>query len=341
MTKLAPHITSFLRDYMPRQRGYSPQSCETYAFSYRLLFDFAATRLRVRPSMLMIEDLDAPMILAFLAHIEQERGNGASTRNVRLAAIKAFMRYIEHKVPSVLEQVGRVHAIPNKRHDQKLIRHLTMDEVRAILNAPDLASRSGIRDRAMMHLCFAGGLRVSELVGVLTENLALQHGASITVQGKGRKQRCLPLWKETARDLRAWLSVRGSVRVPELFVNAQGEPMTRAGFEYVLDKHVGKAAKTCPTLRNRSISPHQLRHSCAVVMLQATHDIRKVALWLGHADIRTTEVYLRMDPSEKLEAVEAVVPPDLRRGRFKAPDELISSLLSDLEAPARSREAPT
>jgi integrase/recombinase XerD len=237
-------------------------------------------------------------------------------------------------VPSALEQIGRVHAIPAKRHDQKLVRHLTMEEVRAILNAPDLATRSGVRDRAMMHLCFAGALRVSELVGVLTENLSLQRGASVTIRGKGRKERCLPLWKDTARDLRAWLSVRGAVRVPELFVNAQDEPMTRAGFEYVLDKHVGKAAETCTSLRHRSVSPHQLRHSCAIIMLQATHDIRKVALWLGHADIRTTEVYLRMDPSEKLEAVEAVVPPELRGGRFKAPDALIASLLSDLEAPA-------
>lgn len=331
MTELAPLITGFLRDYMPQQRGYSPQSCETYAFSFKLLFNFAARRLGTRPSLLTIEDLDAPMIVAFLAHIEQDRGNSAATRNVRLAAIKAFMRYLEHKVPSTLEQIGRIHAIPTKRHDQKLIRHLTMQEVREILNAPDLATRSGIRDRAMMHLCFAGGLRVSELVGVLTENLSLRNGASVTVLGKGRKERCLPLWKDTARDLRAWLSVRGDLRVPELFVNAQGDPMTRAGFEYVLDKHVSKAAESCASLRDRRVSPHQLRHGCAVVMLQATRDIRKVALWLGHADIRTTEVYLRMDPSEKLEAVEAVIPPELRRGRFKAPDALIASLLSDLE----------
>jgi site-specific recombinase XerD len=204
-----------------------------------------------------------------------------------------------------------------------------MEEVRAILNAPDVATRSGVRDRAMMHLCFAGGLRVSELVGVLLENVSLQRTPSVMVRGKGRKERCLPLWKETARDLRAWLALRGSVRVPELFVNAAGDPMTRAGFEYVLDKHVRAAALGCPSLRDRTVSPHQLRHSCAVIMLQATRDIRKVALWLGHADIRTTEVYLRMDPSEKLEAVEAVVPPELRRGRFKAPDALIASLMAD------------
>jgi integrase/recombinase XerD len=329
MTLLAPLITGFLRDYMPRQRGYSPHSCETYAHSFRLLFAYAAKRTRTKPSQLHLEQLDAALILDFLGHIERERGNGATTRNLRLAAIKTFMRYVEHRVPAALEQIGQIHAIPTKRHDQPLIRHLTMEEVRAILNAPDLTMRLGLRDRAMMHLCFAAGLRVSELVGAMTANLSLQRTPSLLIQGKGRKERCLPLWKETAADLRAWLTVRGNVRVPELFVNAEGTPMTRAGFEYVLDKHARAAAERCPSLRRRSVSPHQLRHSCAVLMLQATHDLRKVALWLGHADIRTTEVYLRMDASEKLEAVEAVIPPELRRGRFKAPDALIASLLED------------
>lgn len=330
MTPIAPLITSFLRDYMPRQRGYSPHSCEAYALSFKLLFMFAAKRLHTKPTQLSIEQLDAPTILDFLAHIERDRGNGAATRNLRLAAIKTFMRYVEYQVPSALEQIGQIHAIPVKRHDQKLVRHLTMEEVRAILNAPDLATRPGVRDRAMIHLCFAAGLRVSELVGTMLANLSLQRTPSLVVEGKGRKERCLPLWKATTADLRAWLTVRGPVRVPELFVNAEGAPMTRAGFEYVLSKHARMAAERCPSLRGRPISPHQLRHSCAVIMLQATHDIRKVALWLGHADIRTTEVYLRMDPSEKLEAVEAVVPPELRRGRFKAPDALIASLLEDV-----------
>jgi integrase/recombinase XerD len=238
MTPLAPLITSFLREYMPSQRGYSPQTCDTYAISFKLLLQYAAKRMGTRPSRLFIEQLDAPLIVDFLAHIEQERGNGSSTRNLRLAAIRAFMRYVEHHVPSALAQIGQIEAIPVKRHDQKLIRHLTMEEVRAILNAPDLAKRSGVRDRAMLHLCFAGGLRVSELVGILLENVALDRTPSVRVRGKGRKERSLPLWKDTARDLRAWLSVRGAMRTPELFVNAEGAAMTRAGFEYVLDKHV-------------------------------------------------------------------------------------------------------
>ena len=326
MTPIAPLITNFLREHMPREQGCSPHTCETYAHAFKLLFGFASKRLGIKPSQICIEQIDAALILDFLAHIEGQRGNCAATRNGRLAAVKAFIRYVEFRVPSALEQARQIHAIPSKRHDQALVRHLTIDEVRAILNAPDTTTRLGIRDRAMLHLCFAGGLRVSELVGLPLANVSLERTPGIRVLGKGRRERCLPLWKETAADLRAWMAVRGAPPVPELFVNAEGAAMTRAGFEYILDKHVCSARKSCPSLSGRSVSPHQLRHSCALTMLQATRDIRKVALWLGHADIRTTEIYLRVDPSEKLEAVEAVLPLGLRRGQFKAPDALIASL---------------
>jgi len=326
VTPIAPLITGFLREHMPIHQGCSPHTCETYAHAFRLLLMFASERLGIKPSQMLIEQIDAALVLAFLAHIEDQRGNCAATRNGRLAAIKAFIRYVEFRVPSALAQARQIHAIPSKRHDQALVRHLTLEEVRAILNAPNTTTRLGVRDRAMLHLCFAGGLRVSELVGLPLENVSLQRSPSIRVLGKGRKERCLPLWKETVADLRAWLAIRGRVSVPELFVNAEGSAMSRAGFEYVLDKHVRVARTTCASLRGRSISPHQLRHSCALTMLQATRDIRKMALWLGHADIRTTEIYLRVDPTEKLEAVEAVIPLALRRGRFKAPDALIASL---------------
>lgn len=349
MTPLAPLATGFLREHLPGALGRSRHTCEAYAHAFRLWFVFAAERHGLQPSQLCLEHLDAALVLDFLAHIEQRRGNGAATRNARLTAIKAFMRYAEFRVPAALEQIRQVHAIPTKRHDQMLVRHLTMEEVRAVLNAPDPSTRLGIRDRAMLHLCFASGLRVSELVELPLAHVCLQGAPSIRVHGKGRRERCLPLWKETAADLRAWLAVRGQVRCPELFANAEGAAMTRAGFEYVLDKHVRAAAARCPTLAGRSVTPHQLRHSCAVVMLRATRDIRKVALWLGHADMRTTEAYLRVDPSEKLEAVEAVLPPGLRRGRFKAPDALIAALLSPAastsigRSPTRStsRQGPT
>lgn len=326
MTPIAPLITRFLREHLPVERGYSPPTCETYAHAFRLLFVFASQRLGIKPSQLYLEQIDAALILDFLVHIENQRGNCAATRNGRLAAIKTFIGYVELRVPSALEQAQQIHAIPAKRHDQKRVLHLTMEEIRAILKAPDATTRLGIRDRAMLHLCFAGGLRVSELVGLPLENLSLQRTPSIRVRGKGRKERCLPLGKATTSDLRAWLAVRGSVPVPELFVNAEGAAMTRAGFEYVLDKHVRVAQQACAALTERSVSPHQLRHSCAVLMLQATGAIRKVALWLGHADIRTTEIYLQVDPSEKLETVQAMLPPGLRRGRFNAPDALIAAL---------------
>ena len=246
MTPIAPLITGFLREHMPIERGYSPHTCETYAYAFRLLFVFASERLRQRPSQLCLEHIDAAWCSSFLAHIEQQRGNGAPTRNCRLAAIKAFMRYVEFRVPSALEQIRQIQAIPTKRHDQALVRHLTMDEVRAILDAPNLTTRLGIRDRAMLHLCFACGLRVSELVGLPLANVFLRRPASIRVLGKGRRERCLPLWKETATDLRAWLAVRGAARVPEVFVNAEGTAMTRAGFEYILDKHTSRRQPDVP-----------------------------------------------------------------------------------------------
>lgn len=327
MTRLSPVMATYLRDYLPCQRSFSEHSCATYAHGFKLLLLFAAERIGASPSMLHIEQLDAELITNFLHHIEEERGNSAATRNLRLAAIKSFMRFVEYRHPALLEQVAQIRAIPMKRHEQKLIPHLSMGEIQAILNAPDLRTWSGLRDRAMMHVCFAAALRVSELVGADMSNLELGSTPSLLVNGKGRRHRNLPLWKDAAKDLRAWLTVRGDVRTPEIFVNRNGRTMTRAGFEYILDKHVSQGAKVCPSLGNRPVSPHQLRHSCAVIMLEATGDIRKVALWLGHADIRTTEKYLQIDANKKLEAVEAVVPPELRRGRFKAPDALIAMLM--------------
>lgn len=198
--------------------------------------------------------------------------------------------------------------------------------MQAIIDAPDSTKRDGIRDRAMIYLCFAGGLRVSELIGLRLDDLNFQPRTNVLIRGKGRRERCLPLWKETTSVLRAWLAVRGKVLVPELFLNARGESMTRSGFEYILRKHTRTAAQCCPSLALKRVSPHVLRHTCALTVLQATKDIRKVALWLGHVNMQTTEMYIRADPSVKLEALESIIAPKLRSGRFKATDELIASL---------------
>lgn len=326
MIPLAPHITAFLQERLPVERGASDNTCESYAYAFKLLFEYAAVTLKIRPSELYLEQIDAALILGFLNHLETVRGNAANSRNTRLAAIKSFMHFMEYRTPSALEQITRILAIPAKRTDARIVRHLTVDEMQAILDVPDPARRDGIRDRAMLHLCLAGGLRVSELIGLQLTDLQFQPHPSVLVHGKGRKQRCLPLWKETTTALRAWLAVRGTALTPELFLNARGEPMTRSGFEYILCKHAHAAATRCPSLSTKRISPHVLRHTCALSVLQATKDLRKVSLWLGHAHMQTTEIYTRADPSVKLEALEAIVPPNLRSGRFKATDELIASL---------------
>jgi len=327
MTPIASHITAFLRERLPRQRGASQHTCDAYAYAFKLLFEYASARLKVSPSQLALEQIDAPLILDFLEMLESQRGNRPSTRNARLVAIKSFMAYMEYRVPSLLEQCRQIRAIPPKKTTVPLVQHLNRSEVKALLDAPELATLAGLRDRAMLHLCFAAGLRVSELVTLPSASLSLHADPSLRVTGKGRRERTLPLWKETAADLRKWLSVRNAqAGVSELFVNARGLPMTRSGFEFILDKHAAVASARCPSMASKNISPHVLRHSCALMILQATGDLRKVALWLGHADIQTTEMYLRVDPTEKLDALAATIPLTLRPGRFKAPDALIAML---------------
>lgn len=327
MTLIAPHVTAFLRERLPRHQAASQHTCDTYAYGLKLLFEFASRQLKVTPSALALEQIDADLVLGFLDHLERDRGNSASTRNARLAAIKSFMRFVEYREPALLDQVHRIMAIPAKRTDQKLVGYLATDELEAILNAPSPTTRLGIRDRAMIHLCLAAGLRVTELVTLPLTALTLHAEAAVRVVGKGRKERCLPLWKSVADDARAWLKVRGEVAAAELFVNARGGPMTRAGFEYVLRKHVSAASEGCPSLSAKAVTPHVLRHTCAMTILQATGDLRKVSLWLGHADMKTTQVYLRADPTDKLAAVDSITPPTLRRGRFRPPDKLIASLM--------------
>jgi len=328
MTALAPHLTAFFQERLPVERRASSHTSDSYAYAFKLLLQYASERLKVAPSQLQLEQLAAPLIVSFLNHLETARANGPSSRNVRLAAIKSFMHFMEFREPSAIEHIRRILAIPPKKADTRLVRHLTVEEMQAVLDAPEPTSWDGLRDRAMLHLCFAGGLRVSELVGLRLADLTLQPHASIVVHAKGRRERSLPLWKITATALRAWLAIRGPAPTPEIFLNARCQAMTRSGFEYVLDKHVKTATKACPSLSTKRVSPHVLRHTCALTVLQATKDLRKVSLWLGHAHMQTTEMYTRADPSVKLEALEAMIAPKLRSGRFRATDKLIASLTS-------------
>ena len=319
MTPIAPHITAFLRERLPLERCASPHTCDTYAYAFQLLFEFASQRLGVVPSDLQLGRIDAALIMAFLEHIQEQRGNSGRTRNARLTAIKSFMHYVEHRVPSALDQIRCVLAIPLQRTDGRIVRHLSAGEQQALLDAPDPATRNGIRDRALFHVAVAGGLRVSEIVGLRLDDVTFRDRyADVLIRGKGREQRVLPLWRQVAKSLRAWLAVRGEAKVLEFFLNARGEPLTRSGVAYILRKHKTAATPSCPSLDGKSVSPHVLRHSCGMNVLRSTRDIRKVALWLGHASTETTEIYVAGDPSEKLEVLQAVLPPTLRPGKFRA-----------------------
>jgi len=327
MTPIAPHITAYLRQRLPVERAASPHTCDTYAYAFRLLFEFASRKRGVPPSALHLEHLDAALVLEFLAHLQTARGNSPRTRNARLTAIKSFMHFVEHRVPGALEQITRIFAIPVQKTDRRLVDHLTAEQCQRLLEAPDPTTRPGIRDRTMLHLGVAAGLRVSELVGVRLDDVTFaSRYVNLHVRGKGRKERLLTLWKTVADSVRAWLAVRGPARVPELFLSARGTEMTRAGFEYLLGKHAATARAQCPSLQGKRISPHVLRHTCALNILQATGDIRKVALWLGHESIQTTEDYLRVDVTQRIGVLTSVTPPQLRPGTFRPPDALIASL---------------
>ena len=326
MTALAPHLAAFLREHLPQERKASPHTCAAYAYSFQLLVCFAASQLEVRPCQLEIEQLDAPLILAFLRHIESERHNSARTRNARLAAINSFFRFLEYRLPSCLDQSRRIHAIPMKKTDEALIGYLTREEMQALLNAPDPRTKFGVRDRAMLYLAFAAGLRVSELISLRLDHLDGQACSSIHVMGKGRRERVLPLWKETATALRAWLAIRPRDGCPELFPNAAGRAMTRSGFEYILAKHVAVAAQERPSIAKKRVyaprsAPH-LRHAHAS---SDTGRSQGLALAWPRQPSEHRDLSARR-PDGKARSAAAVAPLTLQRGRFHAPDKLLAML---------------
>lgn len=326
MTPLAPLLEVWLRTRLPIERGASPHTVTAYSRGWTLLVEFAAGRLKVKPSDLTLEQFDADLVLAFLADLESTRKNGARTRNARLAAVRAFFRFVEHREPSALAQVRRILAIPVKKTDAKLVGHLTPEETQALLDAPEPTTPDGIRDRAMLVLLLATGMRAAELLGLRLADFLLQPMPLLQVHGKGRRERQLPLVKEACAALEAWLRVRPATASPRIFLNARTEPLSRDGLAWILRKHAAAAAQRLPGLKGRRVFPHLLRHTCARRILENTGDVRKVALWLGHAHLQTTEIYLRADPTEKLQVLGALKLPSLRPGCFRAPDRLLALL---------------
>jgi site-specific recombinase XerD len=295
VTVLAPTLQAFFTDRLALQRQASGHTIASYRDAVKLLIAFAAQQTGKTPSRLDIADLDARLVGAFLNHLETGRGNSARTRNARLAAIHSLFCYTALRHPEHAAVIQRVLAIPPKRSDRTLITYLTEEEITALLAAPDLATWTGRRDRALLMLACQTGLRATELTGLTIGDVHPGTGAHVSCLGKGRKQRVTPLTPATATVLRAWLAERGGLPAGPLFVTRRGTPLSRDALERRIAKYTAIAALSCPTLREKKVSPHILRHSAAMRLLNAGVDTSVIALWLGHENVATTQVYIHAD----------------------------------------------
>lgn len=325
---LARLLEAFFTDRLINQRQASPHTIASYRDTFRLLLQFAQQRLHKAPSALSLEDFKAPFIAAFLDHLEKDRGNSARTRNVRLAAIHSFFRYVALEEPTRSAMIQRVLAMPTKRYDRKPLEFLTQEEVDAIVAAPDMATWLGRRDRTLLLVDAQTGLRVSELIGLQCQNVVLGTGAHVRCHGKGRKDRCTPLSDEAAATIREWLRERNGNPTDPLFPSSRGGPLSRDAVEYLLKKHVATARQECPSLRKKHVSTHVLRHSKAMDLLQHGADRTAIALWLGHESVETTQIYLHSSLELKRKALAKAAPFNGRFPRFRPDDRLLAFLES-------------
>jgi len=325
-----PDFASLLQDffccYLIDQRNLSPQTIASYRDTFRLLLGYLQDAHHLAPSNLTFAELNTEVILDFLRHIEQDRGNATSTRNVRLAAIRSFAKYAGLRDPGLLANVQALLAIPLKRTVRPLLGFLDKHEIEAIIHAPDVATWSGRRDRILFATYYNTGARVSELTTVKRGDVDLARSHSICLQGKGRKQRRVPLWKQTVQDLDHWLRELEDEPDSPVFPNRQGKQLTRAGVEYRLQKAVATATKGCPSLDGRKISPHIIRHTTAMHLLQAGVAPTVIALWLGHESPTTTQIYIEADLAMKERALAAMDEPSSESTRYTPPDDLLAFL---------------
>jgi site-specific recombinase XerD len=326
MSLLAPTLQAFFTDRLIGQKRASAHTIAAYRDTFRLLLAFASEQTSNAPSDLDIDDLQAPLIGAFLDHLEHQRGNTIRTRNARLAAIRSLFRYAALRHPEHAASIQRVLAIPTKRHDQALVTFLTDPELQALLDAPDQRTWIGRRDHAMILLASQTGLRASELIGLTCADLRLGTGAHVNTIGKGRKHRITPLTTQTVTIMRAWTRERDGRPDDRLFATSTGRPMTRDALEHRLAKHAAAAAASCPTLATKTITPHVLRHTAAMRLLHAGVDTTVIALWLGHEQVQTTQIYLHADLAIKEKALARTTPPTTKPGRYQPTDRVLAFL---------------
>jgi site-specific recombinase XerD len=323
MSDLAPVLQEFFTRRLISQRDASPATISAYRDTFRLLLGFAAARAGKAPSALGLADLDAPMVTAFLEHLQSGRGNSARTRNARLAAIHSFFGYAALRHPEHGALIQRVLAIPGKRRDRTIVTYLTAEESDALLAACDQSSRTGRRDHAMLALAVQAGLRVSELTSLTCTDIRTQAGPHVHCTGKGRKERDTPLLPATVRILKSWLAERGGQPGDPLF---PGQRLSRDAVERRVKLYHQRASAGCRSLAAKHVTVHTLRHSAAMRLLLAGVDITVIALWLGHESLTSTQAYIHADMQQKQEAIEKTAPPGSKQKRYRPPDQLLEFL---------------
>jgi len=315
-------IQTFFSERLQAQRQLSPATIASYRDTVRLLLNYVEQQTHRRPSQQVLEDWDAPQILQFLQQLEKQRANSPRSRNLRLTAIHSFMRFVAQQAPEVLALTARVLAIPMKRFERPLLGYLSHSEVKAVLSAPDKTTASGQRDRILFELMYNTGARVSEVAALNRQDIQLPPIRLVQLQGKGRKQRAVPLWKSTAAHLQGWLAQNPGLPSGPLFTNHLGQRLSRFGIQYRLQC----AARHCPSLKGRAFSPHVLRHTTSMFLLEAGNDITVIALWLGHESPATTHQYLELDLAMKAQCLKKLASPQIPGTRFKPSDRLLNYL---------------
>jgi integrase/recombinase XerD len=326
MSALAPALQAYFTDRLMGQRQASPNTIAAYRHTFRLLLRFATERTGTQPSDLDIAALDAPLVAAFLEHLEQERGNSTATRNNRLAAIHSLFVYLALHHPEHAASIQRVLAIPPKRTERNLLTYLTEPEVDALLAACDQTAWTGRRDHATFALTIQAGLRISELISLNCQDITLSTGANVHTIGKGRKERRTPLTPPTKAILKAWLHERAGCPDDPLFPTTTGKRLSRDAIEHRLAIHLATATTSCPSIASKHITMHTLRHTAAMRLLLAGNDITVIALWLGHEQITTTQIYLHADMTHKQKAIDRTRPLRAKPGRYRPPDTLLAFL---------------
>ena len=328
MTPVAPTLQSFFTDRLAQQRQASPRTIAAYRDTMRLLLTFVHDQSGKLPAQLDWDDLDAAVISAFLNHLELDRHNSIRTRNLRLTAIRSLFSYAALRHPEHALAIQRVLAIPPKRFDKRIVSFLSPVEVDALLAAPDQTRWEGRRDRVLLLLAVQTGLRVSELTGLNCGDVSLSHGPSVRCEGKGRKQRAVPLSAPTAALLRSWLRERAGGPADPLFSTRTGRRLSRDAVALRVSTHAEVADEQCPSLVGKKVHPHVLRHSCAMSLLNAGVDTSVIALWLGHAGVRSTDAYVHADISIKEKALALTTPAAARPGRYRPTDKMLAFLES-------------